>query len=291
MAEYTIKDLEILSGILAHTLRIWEKRYGIIKPSRTDTNRRRYDDSDLKKIINVSILNRNGLKISKIASLTDEEIKKGVEDISRDISKWETQIDALVVAMLELDEKTFNDLLSRLIVSTGFENTFTNIVFPFLKKSGVLWQTGSVNPAQEHFISNIIRQKIISSIDGQNLPEVAGGKKVLMYLPEKELHEIGLLFYSYLAKQNGHEVLYLGQLTPFESVVYSDRVWNADIIVTGTLSSLGGADSDYVSKISEVFKEKKVILTGQMAELAARQRNTNIYTVKSSEEFLSILNS
>ena len=291
MAEYTIKDLEILSGILAHTLRIWEKRYGIIKPSRTDTNRRRYDDSDLKKIINVSILNRNGLKISKIASLTDEEIKKGVEDISRDISKWETQIDALVVAMLELDEKTFNDLLSRLIISTGFENTFTNIVFPFLKKTGVLWQTGSVNPAQEHFISNIIRQKIISSIDGQSLPEVAGGKKVLMYLPEKELHEIGLLFYSYLAKQNGHEVLYLGQLTPFESVVYSDRVWNADIIVTGTLSSLGGADSDYVSKISEVFKEKKVILTGQMAELAARQRNTNIYTVKSSEEFLSILNS
>ena len=291
MAEYTIKDLEILSGILAHTLRIWEKRYGIIKPSRTDTNRRRYDDSDLKKIINVSILNRNGLKISKIASLTDEEIKKGVEDISRDISKWETQIDALVVAMLELDEKTFNDLLSRLIISTGFENTFTNIVFPFLKKTGVLWQTGSVNPAQEHFISNIIRQKIISSIDGQSLPDVAGGKKVLMYLPEKELHEIGLLFYSYLAKQNGHEVLYLGQLTPFESVVYSDRVWNADIIVTGTLSSLGGADSDYVSKISEVFKEKKVILTGQMAELAARQRNTNIYTVKSSEEFLSILNS
>ena len=291
MAEYTIKDLEILSGILAHTLRIWEKRYGIIKPSRTDTNRRRYDDSDLKKIINVSILNRNGLKISKSASLTDEEIKKGVEDISRDISKWETQIDALVVAMLELDEKTFNDLLSRLIISTGFENTFTNIVFPFLKKTGVLWQTGSVNPAQEHFISNIIRQKIISSIDGQSLPEVAGGKKVLMYLPEKELHEIGLLFYSYLAKQNGHEVLYLGQLTPFESVVYSDRVWNADIIVTGTLSSLGGADSDYVSKISEVFKEKKVILTGQMAELAARQRNTNIYTVKSSEEFLSILNS
>lgn len=291
MAEYTIKDLEILSGILAHTLRIWEKRYGIIKPSRTDTNRRRYDDSDLKKIINVSILNRNGLKISKIASLTDEEIKKGVEDISRDISKWETQIDALVVAMLELDEKTFNDVLSRLIVSTGFENTFTNIVFPFLKKTGVLWQTGSVNPAQEHFISNIIRQKIISSIDGQSLPEVAGGKKVLMYLPEKELHEIGLLYYSYLAKQNGHEVLYLGQLTPFESVVYSDRVWNADIIVTGTLSSLGGADSDYVSKISEVFKEKKVILTGQMAELAARQRNTNIYTVKNSEEFLSILNS
>ncbi|MEE4116251.1 MAG: MerR family transcriptional regulator [Marinilabiliaceae bacterium] len=291
MAEYTIKDLEMLSGILAHTLRIWEKRYGIIKPSRTDTNRRRYDDSDLKKIINVSILNRNGLKISKIASLTDIEIKKGVEDISRDISKWETQIDALVVAMLELDEKTFNDLLSRLIVSTGFENTFTNIVFPFLKKTGVLWQTGSVNPAQEHFISNIIRQKIISSIDGQNLPEVAGGKKVLMYLPEKELHEIGLLYYSYLAKQNGHEVLYLGQLTPFESVVYSDRVWNADIIVTGTLSSLGGADSDYVSKISEVFKEKKVILTGQMAELAAGHRSTNIYTVKSSEEFLSILNS
>ena len=291
MAEYTIKDLEKLSGILAHTLRIWEKRYSIMQPDRTDTNRRRYDDNDLKKIINVSILNRHGLKISKIASLSNDEISREVENLSRDISKSDTQIDALVVAMLELNESAFNDVISRLIVSMGFEYTFVNIVFPFLKKVGVLWQTGSVNPAQEHFISNIIRQKIISSIDSQNVPKNNNPKRILMYLPERELHEIGLLYYKYLAKQHGHEVLYLGQLTPFDSVVYSTGIWDADVIVTGTLSSLSNVDSEYLSKISSVFKDRKIILTGQMVDLADDKAMKNIYTVKSADEFIKVLNS
>ncbi len=194
MSSYSIKDLEQLSGIKAHTLRIWEQRYNFIIPKRTDTNIRYYDDKDLKLILNVSLLRENGYKISKIADMDQEQIAGAVLEITEKNFSFSDQIHSLVLAMIDLDEERFEKIMSTNILQTGFENTMLSIIFPFLSKIGVLWQTGSITPAQEHFISNLIRQKLIVAIDGCYVPSKEINNKYLLFLPEGELHEISLLF-------------------------------------------------------------------------------------------------
>ncbi|HYG20395.1 MAG TPA: MerR family transcriptional regulator, partial [Ohtaekwangia sp.] len=169
MGKYSIKELEQLSGIKAHTIRIWEKRHKLVKPSRTPTNIRFYSDADLKKIINVSLLNSQGMKISRIATLTPEEINQKVLALSETTSDAAIHMDQMVVTMIDLDEASFERVLSNLILRYGFEKSITDIVFPFLEKIGVLWQTQNITPAHEHFISNLIRQKIIVAIDSLSL--------------------------------------------------------------------------------------------------------------------------
>ena len=153
MSTYSIKDLEQISGIKAHTIRIWEKRYNIVSPLRTNTNIRFYTDGDLKRLLNVSILNRNGFKISNIVRLSKEEILRSVMETSISYMNFESQIENLVIAMIDMDEIKFEKTLSNSILKLGFEETVSNIIFPFLEKTGILWQIGTINPAQEHFIS------------------------------------------------------------------------------------------------------------------------------------------
>ncbi|MDX5478997.1 MAG: MerR family transcriptional regulator, partial [Cyclobacteriaceae bacterium] len=167
MSTYSIKDLEQLSGIKAHTLRIWEQRYSLLSPKRTDTNIRYYDDEDLKLILNVALLNDNGIKISKIASMSSEEMREQVVKMTEKSLTHDDQIHALTICMIEMDEERFDKVLSTNILKIGFEQTMMNIIYPFMSKIGVLWQTGAINPAQEHFISNLVRQKLIVAIDGQ----------------------------------------------------------------------------------------------------------------------------
>jgi len=291
MVEYTIKDLEKLSGIRAHTIRIWEKRYGILSPARTNTNRRRYNDDDLRKLINISILNRSGFKISKIASMSFREIEDKVSFISQDVNQTDTQIESLMIAMINLDEISFNELINRSILNRGFEDTFTGIVFPFLKRVGVLWVTGSITPAQEHFVSNLIRQKLISNIDAQISRKRENKKRVLLYLPENELHEIGLLFFTYLSRKNGHEVLYLGPQTPLDSVIESTQIWPADIIVTGTLSEFSGVQKEeYLKKLSETFTDQVIIVSGTLAPDIPGNVPRNILTAHSTDDFIRLIN-
>jgi DNA-binding transcriptional MerR regulator len=165
MGKYSIKELEQLSGIKAHTIRIWEKRHKLIEPQRTDTNIRFYSDEDLKKIINVSLLNNNGVKISKIAGMSFEDMTKKILEMSESKSEATVFIDQLVIAMVDMEEDRFEKILSTLILRFGFERSVIEVIYPFLEKIGVLWQTKNINPAQEHFISNLIRQKIIVAID------------------------------------------------------------------------------------------------------------------------------
>ena len=185
MGKYSIKELEQLSGIKAHTIRIWEKRHKIITPSRTSTNIRYYSDDDLKKIINVSLLNNSGIKISKIADMTLEDMYSRVMEISELKNDAAIHIDQLVVAMIDMEEEAFEKTLSNLILRHGFEKTITEIVYPFLEKIGILWQTQNITPAQEHFITNLIRQKMIVAIDGLPIPPKTS-RKVLLFLPEGE---------------------------------------------------------------------------------------------------------
>ena len=202
MGKFSIKELEQLSGIKAHTIRIWEKRHKLIAPKRTTTNIRYYSDDDLKKIINVSLLNNHGVKISKIVKLSEEELNTEVFQLSEEKTNSEIHIDQLVLSMIDLEEEQFEKVLSRLTLKVGFERAILEVVYPFLEKIGVLWHTGNISPAQEHFITNLIRQKIIVAIDSLPIPSKLS-KRAILFLPENELHELGLLFCHYITRQFG----------------------------------------------------------------------------------------
>lgn len=263
MSNYSIKDLEVLSGIKAHTLRIWEQRYSIISPSRTDTNIRLYDDNDLKKILNISLLNQHGYKISKIAEMSQVELTEEVLMISEKNIKFPDQIHSLTLAMLDFDEERFEKILSKSILQIGFEKTMISLVYPFLNKIGMLWLSGSINPAHEHFISNLIRQKLIVAIDGQVASISPSSKKFIFYLPEGESHEVGLLFAVYLTKNFNNKVLYLGQSLPIEDLFAANNIFEADFIFTSFTCKPNDIDiQTYINTLGARLPNIKVLVTG-----------------------------
>lgn len=280
---YSIKELEKLSGIKAHTIRIWEKRHNLIHPSRTSTNIRFYSDEDLKKIINVSLLNNHGVKISRIAGMSPDEINKTVLNVTASQTSAAAYIEQLVVAMVDLDEAHFDTIVATLVRKFGFERTVTEAIYPFLEKIGVLWLTQNINPAQEHFISNLIRQKIIAAIDA--LPHAVNSKKkILLFLPEREMHEMGLLFHCYLAKQAGLKVYYLGQNVPHSDLVSVVNTHQPQTIVTSITVTMPMGITAYLSRLSEEFKDRKILVSGlQTAELSGKlPANVQIFRNASS---------
>jgi MerR family transcriptional regulator, light-induced transcriptional regulator len=210
MNQFSIKDIENLTGIKSHTLRIWEQRYGIPHPKRTSTNIRYYDDNDLKLLLNVSMLNRQGHKISHLTRMDQAELERLALSYSESTSDTTVQVDALMNAMFNLDELAFEKVLSTNLLKFGIEYTMTELFFPFMKRLGMLWQTGGVSPSFEHFMSNLIRQKLIVAIDSKSGIVKENAKSFILFLPETEIHELGLLFANYLLKSRGHRTLYLG---------------------------------------------------------------------------------
>ena len=290
MGKYTLYDLEKLTGIKADTIRIWEKRYGIIAAQRTATNRRWYTDDELRRMINVSILNRNGIKISAIAALPADVIEEKTADLIRTSADPDMLSGSLIIATTRLDEDSINEILLRSVIKNGFEGTFSSVVFPFLKKIGVLWHTGSVNVGTEHFISNILRRKLIAAFENLHSLKTPGSKKILMFLPENEFHELGLLYYAYIARRLGHQVLYLGQTTPLDAAVQTGEEWNPDIIITGALSGLSVEDpEEYILRASACFKSQKLIFTGILAEAAARKRVRGVFACRSDKDLIKLL--
>ncbi len=263
MSNYSIKDLEHLSGIKAHTLRIWEQRYNIINPKRTDTNIRTYDDQDLKLVLNIALLKEHGYKISEIAKMSNDELGKEVISISDKKLNYPDQIHALTIAMIDLDEERFEKIMSTNILQFGFENTMVNIIYPFLSRIGTLWLTGSIGPAQEHFIMNLIRQKTIVAIDGQVIKETATTKKYILYTPEGETHEMGILFANYILRARNNKVIYLGQSLPFEELKFVCDLHKPDYIFSAITSVPGVSEiQDYVLKLGRSFPETSILLTG-----------------------------
>lgn len=266
MGRYSIKDLEKLSNIKAHTLRVWEQRYGIIQPKRTATNIRFYDDSDLRLILNISFLNRNGHKISHIAEMSADEINDLVVNISDSNLEFPNQVNALVITMVDLNEERFEKIISTNTLQFGFEKTMLNIVYPFLHRIGILWQTGSINPAHEHFITNLIRQKLIVAIDGQISPQNPFAKKYALFLPEGELHELSLLFAAYVVKSRHNKVIYLGQSLPLRDMEIIVDLYNPDYVMSIITSF--PAKEDIVSYVRELKKKcpgKEILLSGFQA--------------------------
>lgn len=259
---YSIKDLERLTGIKAHTIRIWEKRYGIPFPLRSQTNIRQYSDQDLRQLLNIAILRKKGLKISHIASLKDFEIQGLVMNGSLRNGDQEP-IEQMILAMITLDEELFKNTLSRSIVELGLEGAFLRVIQPFFQRIGLMWQTGSIDPAQEHFVSNIIRQKLIVAINNQDAGSESGTKTFLIFLPEGEMHELGLLFQTYLIRKHGHRVIYLGQSTPRECVKNVFEAQHPDIILTSIVTprSIEWVD-EFLNTLLEMLPARLILVSG-----------------------------
>lgn len=290
MGAYSIRELENLSGIKAHTIRIWEKRYGLIAPQRTSTNIRSYCDTELKKLLNVSILNRNGLKISKIAQLSSDEIITKINQLAQEITSTESQIESLTVAMIDLDEFRFEHVLARSIIQFGFEDAVTRVLYPFFFRVGLLWQTGAINPGQEHFISNLVRQKFFVAIDGLVSNNKSDARRFVFFLPEGELHEIGLLFSCYLTKKRGHNTLYLGQSVPINDLSEISRILQVDYLVTSLTTSFHGNDLDnYTNMLAAQFKDKVIFISGARISDLSITLPSNVIPVSSPLRFLEEL--
>jgi len=290
MERYKLDDLERLTGIKSATIRIWERRYSIIKPHRTTTNRRWYDNDDLRCLINISVLYRAGIKISKIAQLSIPELEAKAALQTNDTYNTGTQIDSLILAMISYNENAVNEILLRAIINNGFEDTFTGVVFPFLRRVGMMWHTGSVNIGAEHFISNIFKRRLISAIDALPAASLPDRKRIIAYLPENELHEMGLLFYTYVIRKMGHEVMYLGQSTPFSTLIEVMEKWNADMLVTGVASGLAySKPAEYLKNLSITFIKQRILVSGSLADVADKMGYPNIFAIRSVSEIKLIL--
>jgi len=290
VSSYSIKDLEHLSGIKAHTLRIWEQRYNFIEPKRTDTNIRYYSDKDLKLVLNISTLKENGYKISKIAKMSEKELGQEVLKIAETNLRFPDQINSLTLSMIDMDEDRFESILNNNILKYGFERTMLNIIYPFLAKIGMLWQTGSILPAQEHFISNLIRQKMTVAIDGQYVTEKESKGKWLLYLPEGELHELSLMFASFLLRARKFKVIYLGQNLP-KSDLYSVReIHNPDYVLTiCTAAPKKSEVQEYIDEVAELFSSATLFVGGFQVIGQDISRKKNVEFIMKMEDLIEFI--
>ena len=290
MSTYSINDLEKLSGIKSHTIRIWEQRYHLLEPGRTDTNIRYYTDDDVIKIMNISILNQNGYKISKISQLGDNRIREIMLQLKDEAPSLHTQTESLVLSMLELDEIHFNRVFDQSVSQIGFENTIEHLTFPFLERVGILWLAGTVNPAQEHFITNLIRQKLIVAIDQEREKSPGDRPRILFYLPEGELHEIGLLYYNYLARKADFEVLYLGSSVPFRDIIRVNEIRPVQMIFTSFVVFPGqGVLVEKIKRLKKTFPDKALLVSGWQIKQEQPKLPDNFRKIASSSDFKKAL--
>jgi MerR family transcriptional regulator, light-induced transcriptional regulator len=264
MHSFTIKDLENLSGIKAHTIRIWEQRYSFIKPERTGTNIRYYSNEELKKILNVALLNKYGYKISHIDKMNDGEMKEKILSLNQMEAQQERMVNDLIQCMVDIDIEKLEIILDKFIGARGIERTITQIIFPFLEKIGILWLTNHINPAQEHLVTNVIRQKLIVGIDSI-VTSLKVNKTVLLFLPEGEYHELGLLFMNYLLKSRGIATVYLGSSVPLKDVAYIVKLKKPDYLYSH-LTTVGQSFNfdKFISNVTQNFSDIPVIISGQL---------------------------
>lgn len=263
MNSFTIKDLENLSGIKAHTIRVWEQRYKFLKPCRTTTNIRYYSNEELKKVLNIALLNKYGYKISHIDKMNELDIKERVISLINADAQQEKLILDLIECMIDMNMEMFEDILDDHINAKGIEKAIVQLIFPFLERTGILWLTNNINPAQEHLVSNVIRQKLIYGIENI-VSSIKLDKTVLLFLPEDEHHELGLLFVYYLLKSRGICVIYLGANIPLNDVEYVVRYKKPDFIYSHITSSGNSFNFDkFINSCCHKFSNTPCILSGR----------------------------
>ncbi|HKK82136.1 MAG TPA: MerR family transcriptional regulator, partial [Prolixibacteraceae bacterium] len=216
--QYSIGELAVLSQIKAHTIRIWEQRYGLLTPTRSVGNTRYYNEHQLMKLLNVALLNKSGMKISQIAAMSEHELMETAAEYTISGVSKQTAVEQLMNASLHFEQDTISNLFNAYIEEFGIEETFEDIVFPFLKIVGNLWVNGKITPGHEHFFTNMCKLKLFSVIDQLPLPPEPK-PHIILALPGWDYHELGILYYNYLFKKAGYPVTYLGQAVPAEDVV------------------------------------------------------------------------
>ena len=289
MNAFTIKDVENLSGIKAHTIRIWEQRYSFLNPQRTDTNIRYYTNDELKTVLNISLLNKYGYKISHIDRMSPTEIREKILSLSAAQAQQERICNELIHQMVDLDFNRFEATLNNHIHARGIEKVITQIIFPFLDRIGILWVTNHINPAQEHLVSNIIRQKLIAGIEGI-VSHLQVNKTILLFLPEGEYHELGLLFACYLMKSRGVKVLYIGANVPVKDVEYVAKTKKPDVLYTHLTAVADNFNFEkFINRISTRIPFSTLIISGHLTQHYKKKIPSNVSLKRSLHEVIEYI--
>jgi DNA-binding transcriptional MerR regulator len=289
MATYSIKELSLLTGIQAHTIRVWEKRYNMFSPERTNTNIRRYSDSDLKLALNTSLLQSMGYKISRIAKLSDEEITSIVSK-GNQYTTPPSVPESLFGFAINLDMTSFSNKINDTIKEKGIEWTYEHLIIPFQKRMGMLWQAGTISPAQEHFATNIIREVLITNSFTTFSENDTQGEKMLFFLPEGEYHELSLLYFRLIALSEGIQVIYLGQNVPINDVIGVANDQNIKLIFTSyTLLLPDEVFKEQLNRILTEVRNAKVFATGYLIEQRGALLPNSINKISSALQFRNTL--
>lgn len=285
---YSIKQLSVLTGIKAHTIRIWEKRYSMFSPSRTETNIRRYSDADLRLALNIKLLLSLGYKISRIASMSSDEMVSLINKGSNVVGT-PTVPESLLSAAIRMDEKAFVETFNEVVNARGFEWTYEKMLIPFQRRMGLLWQSGGIVPAQEHFTSNLLRNAIIKASQDVKV-KPSKESRILFYLPEDELHEIGLLYFNYIAQSEGYSTIYLGQSVPFDDIVSIAKKQNVAMLFTAlTVAKPDDFFVKHFANLQAQLSNTKIGVTGYQVEQGAIKIPSNVAIVSSATDFKNYL--
>ena len=289
MDAFTIKDLENLSGIKAHTIRIWEQRYQFLNPSRTDTNIRYYTNEELITLLNIALLNKYGYKISHIDKMKPIEMKERILSLTQSEAQLERIVNELIECMVDLRIEDFESVLDFQITSKGIEKTITQIIFPVLERIGILWVTSRVNPAQEHLVTNIIRQKLIVGIE-KTSPALQANSTALLFLPEGEHHELGILFMYYLLKARGVKVLYLGANVPIKDVLYVADLKTPTFVYTHLTSVANNFNFEkFLTRVGANLPKYSVLVSGLLTQTYKKAVPSNVNLKRSLPEVMDYL--
>lgn len=290
MSSYTIKDLEQISGIKAHTIRVWEQRYHFLQPKRTETNIRTYTGEELKIILNVSLLNKYGYKISHIDKMSSLQMEEKILGLNNLDAQREKVVNELIKDMVALNMISFEQQLDNYITQKGIEKTINEIIFSFLERVGILWITNHINPAQEHLSTNILRQKIILGIE--KLPKfLHANKRVILFMPEGEYHEIGLLYVHFLLKQRGIEVYYLGANVPMVDLNFLTTTQKVDYVFSHITSPTKNFKiGKFFDQIGQLCSNVPVVLSGQLIQEYKGVIPKNVQLMKSLADTMTFLN-
>ena len=286
--QYSISDLEQLSGIQSHTIRMWEHRYHALVPHRSAGNTRYYDDKQLLRLLNIVSISQHGLKISKICALTDDDIHQLIEqDIKDTVSKnqqYEFYISKLLKHGIAFNEVTFSLLLKKCFVKFDVANSYQFIIYPLLVRLGLMWRKDSICAAQEHFLIHIIRQKLYLAIE--NLPITESNKTWLLFLPQEEDHEMGLLYANYALRKHLQKVIYLGPRVPLEALDQVFEVSKIDHILTFMTQTNSVVNAqNYIDLLCNKYPNTSVHLAGNQKLIANLKLPSNVCWFKSIEQF------
>ncbi|MEO7310860.1 MAG: MerR family transcriptional regulator [Chitinophagaceae bacterium] len=277
MNAFTIKDLENLSGIKAHTIRIWEQRYNFLKPQRTNTNIRYYSNEELKTILNVALLNKYGFKISHLDKMMPADILDKIYLLSQSQAQYDRVINDLVTCMVDLDIDKLEEILDDYIIGRGMEKTITQVIFPFLEKIGILWATSHITPAQEHLVSNVVRQKLLVGIE-RSKSVVKLDKSLLLFLPEGEHHELGLLFMYYLLKNKGVRVWYLGSNVPVKDLDFIIKAKKPDAVYAHLTSVANNFNFEkFLNRLHQIAPATPFVVSGILTQTYKKPVPVNVH--------------